>query len=284
MAMTQPGGAAQVSFCNQLALRFHRSCFGFNPGCWKSCFPFNRLIFILESDGKSSFSDRETSLFLKSGMWILVPAFHEITHEQNSSMLHLSIHFNLELYHGFDLFSHLHSLVSDVNPELCVLARGAAEEGDRLCAAGKQFDLCWRVLSPVLNRVRLPFEELLAGQLRYRPLFDYLAEHCRAGMDVGEMARIMRMNRETFTKKFIYDTGFPPKKLFNRILVEKASRLLCGSGKSIREIAAELHFCNEFYFSRFFRKHLGMTPSAFRKEYGLHPEKCLPRNIAFPAK
>ena len=165
-----------------------------------------------------------------------------------------------------------------------VTKRGVAEEEDRLCAAGKQLEVCWRVLAGVLNRVRLPEEELLAGQLRYRPLFDYLAEHCHAGIDVDEMARIMRMNKETFIKKFVYDTGFPPKKLFNRILVEKASRILCGSEKTIREIAAELHFCNEFYFYIFFRKHLGMTPSAFRKLYGLHPEKCLPRNIAFPAK
>ncbi len=284
MAMIQLGGPPQISFCNQLMLRFLRSCYGFNPGRWKSCLPFNRLIFILESDGESSFSDRGKSLFLKSGMWILVPAFHEITHEQNSSMLHLSFHFNLELYHGFDLLSHLDSLFSEADPELCSLARGVAEEEDRLCAAGKQLEVCWRVLAGVLNRVRLPEEELLAGQLRYRPLFDYLAEHCHAGIDVDEMARIMRMNKETFIKKFVYDTGFPPKKLFNRILVEKASRILCGSEKTIREIAAELHFCNEFYFSRFFRKHLGMTPSAFRKLYGLHPEKCLPRNIAFPAK
>lgn len=279
MAMIQPGGLEQISFCNQFDLLFRRYLYGDNPGKWKSSFPLNRLVFILESDGESSFADREQTLILKSGMWVLIPAFHEITHEQNASMLHLSIHFNLEAYHGFDIFACLHSLVSSTDEELCAIAREAAVEEDRLCAAGELRHLCWRVLSGVLKQMHLPLEEMLAGYMRYRPLFEHLTDHCRAGIDVGEMAGIMRMNRETFIKKFIYDTGFSPKKFFNRILVARAARLLGISDMTVREVAAELDFCNEFYFSRFFKRHLGLSPSEFRKLYGLHPEKWIPRRL-----
>jgi len=34
---------------------------------------------------------------------------------------------------------------------------------------------------------------------------------------------------------------------------------------SIKEIAAELGFGSEFYFSRFFRRHTGMAPRDYRQ-------------------
>ena len=34
--------------------------------------------------------------------------------------------------------------------------------------------------------------------------------------------------------------------------------------KTIREISEKLDFCNEYYFSRFFKKHTGKTPSQYR--------------------
>ena len=34
---------------------------------------------------------------------------------------------------------------------------------------------------------------------------------------------------------------------------------------TIREGADELKFCSEFYFSRFFRRHFGVSPREFRK-------------------
>lgn len=52
----------------------------------------------------------------------------------------------------------------------------------------------------------------------------------------------------------------------NRILLE-AKRLLINSENSVSEIAWQLHFKDNSYFSRFFKKYEGLGPDEFRKQW-----------------
>jgi AraC-like DNA-binding protein len=51
-----------------------------------------------------------------------------------------------------------------------------------------------------------------------------------------------------------------------RTRLEEARRLLGDPTLTIKEVAARLHFSSEFYFSHFFRKASGMSPTQFRRE------------------
>lgn len=53
----------------------------------------------------------------------------------------------------------------------------------------------------------------------------------------------------------------------NRILVE-AKRELYLTSKTIKEIANVLGYNDEFYFSRFFKKHVGISPKLYRQTVG----------------
>lgn len=55
-----------------------------------------------------------------------------------------------------------------------------------------------------------------------------------------------------------------------RILLE-AKRLLTNSDLMISQIAEELHFEDNAYFTRFFKKYLGVTPEGFRAAYARVP-------------
>lgn len=52
-----------------------------------------------------------------------------------------------------------------------------------------------------------------------------------------------------------------------RIIIE-AKRELYLTNKTVKEIATELGYDDEFYFSRFFKKNTSITPSVFRKTVG----------------
>ncbi len=54
-------------------------------------------------------------------------------------------------------------------------------------------------------------------------------------------------------------------------LLRESSRLLIESKLQIKEIAAELGFSDQYYFSRKFHRTAGMTPSAYRKKYAVRP-------------
>jgi len=51
----------------------------------------------------------------------------------------------------------------------------------------------------------------------------------------------------------------------DRVILE-AKRLLINAKMSISEIAAELDFIDNSYFTKFFKKYEGVTPEVFRKQ------------------
>lgn len=48
----------------------------------------------------------------------------------------------------------------------------------------------------------------------------------------------------------------------------------------MKEIAPELNFDDENYFSRYFKKHTGITPTAFRENVGISIAKRFVQTIA----
>ncbi|MBC6402496.1 MAG: helix-turn-helix domain-containing protein [Hyphomonadaceae bacterium] len=60
--------------------------------------------------------------------------------------------------------------------------------------------------------------------------------------------------------------GTPPQRQAHNRLILEAKRSLVYTSKSAAEIAHELGFNDPAYFSRFFKKMVGTTPAAFRKE------------------
>ncbi|MBI3883401.1 MAG: helix-turn-helix transcriptional regulator, partial [Sphingobacteriales bacterium] len=52
----------------------------------------------------------------------------------------------------------------------------------------------------------------------------------------------------------------------DRVLLE-AKRLLVNSNSNISEIANELNFVDNSYFTKFFKKYEGITPETFKKQF-----------------
>ena len=115
------------------------------------------------------------------------------------------------------------------------------------------------------------FEEVLRFQ-RYFPLIRYLEQHGNAATKVAELAARMSEGRENFTRRFHAETGCTPKEFLQRILTDKATALL-HTGLSVKEAAARLGFSDEFAFSRFFKRQMGISPSVWKS---MNP---LPRDL-----
>lgn len=72
-----------------------------------------------------------------------------------------------------------------------------------------------------------------------------------------------------FSKKVKKHYGKVPSKLIQERLTLEAKKLLHLTYKSIKEISAELGFEDEFYFSRYFKKEVGVSPKTFREKVGI---------------
>ena len=73
------------------------------------------------------------------------------------------------------------------------------------------------------------------------------------------------MAESTLSKRFRLDTGMAPGAYLNRLVLEKACRLLLSEEVSIAAVADRLGFSDQFYFTKYFRRQMSMTPSAYRR-------------------
>ena len=81
------------------------------------------------------------------------------------------------------------------------------------------------------------------------------------------MAQAAGYHVSYFTQLFQKRMGMSPRQFIQKKKSDTAAQLLTSTDLSIAEIADSLSFSNPFYFSSFFKKQTGMTPSVYRTIY-----------------
>lgn len=83
-------------------------------------------------------------------------------------------------------------------------------------------------------------------------------------LDVKLMARELGVSYSWFRHSFAAHTGLSPHQYLLEFRLVRARSLLAETELSIKEIAMQTGFGDEFYFSRLFRQKLNLTPSQWR--------------------
>lgn len=73
--------------------------------------------------------------------------------------------------------------------------------------------------------------------------------------------------RTRFFREFHALTGTSPIQYFNDLKLEAARLMIENQPRRIREIAEDLSFFDEYYFSRLFKRRYGSAPSAYRRRF-----------------
>lgn len=102
----------------------------------------------------------------------------------------------------------------------------------------------------------------------------YIQEHYGDPLDVEDIARQSGVSPGKFYEQFRKHTGLSPHKYITAIRLNMSLALLAHSRSSIAEVAHTIGYADELYFSRLFKKHMGMSPS----EYAV----CASRRIVMP--
>lgn len=95
----------------------------------------------------------------------------------------------------------------------------------------------------------------------------YLEKHCMEEVNVDDLARIAHMARRSFFRAFSEVTRQTPLAYLLRLRIMKAVEMLELTDKTITEITFDCGFQDSNYFSRQFKKVMGLTPSVFKKKY-----------------
>jgi AraC-like DNA-binding protein len=103
---------------------------------------------------------------------------------------------------------------------------------------------------------------------RMEPIFEYLQQHYNEPIRVDDAARMCAASACCFMNLFKELTGQSFVAYLNRYRVSQAQNLLRSTNKGIAEISLETGFCNQSYFGVVFRRITGVTPWAYRMQFG----------------
>ncbi len=100
---------------------------------------------------------------------------------------------------------------------------------------------------------------------------EYIHQHYTEELFISELAERFGMERRKFSYLFEKLTGLTPIQYVTEYRLGKAKELLRTSAYSIAKIAEQIGYPDSFYFSRVFKKHVGMPPSIYRSTYEKNP-------------
>jgi YesN/AraC family two-component response regulator len=94
----------------------------------------------------------------------------------------------------------------------------------------------------------------------------YMDDNYKEKITLDELAFIFRTNRSTLCKEFKRGTGKTISEYVADKKLSAAKQKIKGTSKTFTEIAEELNFESIHYFTRFFKKHTGISPKTYRNQ------------------
>ena len=93
----------------------------------------------------------------------------------------------------------------------------------------------------------------------------FFQAHYREPIRIDEYAKSIHVSESWFLQKFKEHTGVTPMHYILSLRMSAAQDLLENSDYSVTEIAEIIGYDNPLYFSRIFRKQIGVSPREYRK-------------------
>lgn len=180
------------------------------------------------------------------------------------------------------------------------------DNGDILTAAGSAagIDLCLHIIrrdfgvekaNSVARRMVMPAHRT-GGQFQFvprpvakerntsfAPLLDLLRSRMDEEWTIARMANLMHASRRTLLRRFKEATGVSPQVWLITERIERSKQLLETARVDIKEIAATTGFSSLEAFRYHFRSRVGISPTAYRTEFGIKSFEGRPTDLDRPS-
>lgn len=128
-------------------------------------------------------------------------------------------------------------------------------------------------------RAQLDFQEMLHEMISLSSLHsknekkqglertkEYMDNHYNEELTMERLASIAELSPKYYMDIFKRTYGQSAMEYLAQVRMSKAKQLMLGSGRILKEVAHEVGYKDEFYFSRKFKKEFGLSPSAYIKK------------------
>ncbi len=173
---------------------------------------------------------------------------------------------------GFAVLEAMHELeTARTIPVIVVSARALTEEEmarlDHSVAAVLHKGIF--TSAETLSHIRAALErrQRLRGEAQRltRQAMAYIHEHYRDPISREDIARHIGVSEGYLSRCFTQETGLSLIQYLTRYRIQQARQLLVSSDMTVTEIALEVGFSDSNYFSRVFRREVGVSPLTYRR-------------------
>ena len=228
---------------------------------------FTRIYFPIEGEGLLTVGDEQIRL-CPDNIYI-VPSGLCFSGRCDSFLNKIFVHLTLTAPDGADIFCGI---------DRCIVLHGQGDlikKAIRLYSDGSilsvlEFKL---MLYHILITALGDEKELTADLKNYSETtlcaIDYVNEHLCASLTVDEIACALFVPKSSLQRRFKDETGRSLGRYIDGCLSLRAEGELLDPTLSIGEISERLGFCDQFYFSRKFKKTHGVSPRVFRQKHNI---------------
>ena len=255
-----------MGFINKLHVRIVDSGYAELTADWnisQVCSPYSRFYLIHSGEGLISYSGGTT--VLRPERVYLIPNGMTFDYRCPGFVNQLYFHVNVLTADGYDLLARLQTYleipITSAETERVI----QAYRGQTLTDAVSLQQSIYSWLAEFIARSPLCDRVLEAYSPFLRQLYALTSQSINAHASVKSLAAQLTMSPSALTKRFKAETGMTLGHYLDSLLFQRAQQLLLSTDDSIGLIADQLGFCDQFYFSRYFRQHQGETPSQYRK-------------------
>lgn len=131
-----------------------------------------------------------------------------------------------------------------------------------------------------LMRLKLADRVQMRAAQRIEASLRYMMQNLNQPMKVPVLSAMVGLSESSFFALFKSATGLTPLDFFIRARMRRAGQLLVETTLQIKEVAAQLGYDDQFYFSRLFKSVHGIPPREFRARMEESNHQDLKRKLA----
>jgi AraC-like DNA-binding protein len=227
------------------------------------CSPFHRIYFVLDGEGLLSRYDEKIPLV--PGKIYLIPANTTWSYSCAESMEQFFIHLKILLMKGVDVFDSCNEcmIINYALNDIAEIIRTV--ETGTLDAIIYFKSFLFKIIAEIILKYKINVRAQIERVGKYESLLSYICDNCSAELQVSDVVSFMNSSQSTIYRNLKEDTGHSIKSYIDKTLLSESQEYLLLSNNSIKEIASLLKFKDQYYFSKFFKKHTGMPPSKYRE-------------------
>ena len=220
----------------------------------------NGFLFFIKGECVYEFDDKKITC--TAGTVIYLPSeSNHVLKLMSPDIEFFRVDFTIRVKGEFVLFSNKPFKMTDAFSKDCL---DAVDQLNNLCLYSNDNILKMQKLLYIFDCLRKGGKREKKGKIY--PASVYIAEHFAEPLNCNELAKLCYLSTSQFYNLFTKQFKMTPLQYRDKLVVEKAKVMLKLEEVTISEIAEILGFADVAYFSRFFKKHVGKSPSEFAKD------------------